>query len=160
MKAIGPPVRLVHGLGDSATRLLVEEWHAVRKTQKTNRLVLPRDQLFDSACILHFLFAHMAACVDFNVRLAGTAKCDADFYLEGITAVCCGGPRGNGVKICLQFLVQPFEKLRLSDRNNAISPRCLDTRVLNGVMQRGRLRVSDVCWELCGKLGDGVKKAA
>ena len=44
--------------------------------------------MFVSAGILRFLFAHMAAFVDFYVRLAGMAKCDAHFYLKGIAAIC------------------------------------------------------------------------
>ena len=49
MQAINPPVRLEHRFRDGATRLLVEERHPVRETQKMDGLVPAGDQLFGAA---------------------------------------------------------------------------------------------------------------
>ena len=146
MQTIGPPVRLDDGLGDGATGLLVKKRHPVRKTQKTNRLVLLRDKVSSSALFMRFLLAHIAARVDFNGGLVWKAIGDADFHLEGVATVGCGRPRGDGVKIRLQFLVQPFQERLLADRDNAVGPRRQDARFLNSPVQRGRLCVSDMFW--------------
>ena len=48
----------------------------------------------------------MTARIDFNIGVAGMAISDADFHLERVATVGCGRPRGDGVKVRLQFLVQ------------------------------------------------------
>src|SRR5208283_3541400 len=109
-------------------------------------LVLADDQLFRGAGLLRLFFMHMAARIDFNLSFAGTAKRDPDLNLERVAAIGCGGPRRNRVEIRKQLLAQSFEKLRLADGNDAIGPRRLDRRFLDGVMECCRLRVSDVSW--------------
>ena len=88
----------------------------------------------------------MAARVDFNGGLAGTAIGDGDFHLEWVATVGRGRPSGDGIKIRLQLLVQPVRELLLADRDNAIGPRRRDARFLNCPVQRGRLRVRDMFW--------------
>jgi len=117
-----------------ATGLLVEQRHAVREPQEMDGLVLAGDQLFGGAGVLRLLFTHMAAGIDFNLSFARTVKRDPDLHLERVAAIGCGGARRNRVEICGQFLAQSFEKLRLADGDDAIGPRSLDRRFLDGVV--------------------------
>ena len=77
---------------------------------------------------MRFLLAHVAALVDFDGGLAGAAIGDGDFDLEGVSTVGCGWPSGDGIKIRLQFLVQPFQSC-LSPIGTMQSVRGAKTRV-------------------------------
>ena len=91
LKAVGVPMRLHDGLGDGAPFLVVEQRHAIRKTQQIRRLVGTRLQCRRRVLSLPGRLVNVSVCIQLQVRARCLSIREADLNLIRIATVDGGG---------------------------------------------------------------------